>query len=312
MFTVASGRMSVGMGFIATVATSGSPVVMPPSRPPALFDVRVKQSRSRSSTMGSCTSLPKRRATSNPIPNSTPFIAWMEKERLTQARRQAIVRRRVTAEPGNKARRHDAERAANRVALGLRALDFRNHRASRLRVRTADLARLDVERRVVHAVDEGAFLAKLSFADAIHIGKHLDAQVSQKFARDTGRRHASGGRAGARALENVAAIVGVRLQSTHQIGMPRPRRHFAHQPLRLLTEYGHAVRPVLPIAIADRERHRRADGLPETDARRNLHGVTLDGLPAAAPVARLAAGQVGVDLGIRRPADPQARPRRWR
>ena len=32
MFTVASGRMSVGMGFIATVATSGSPVVMPPSR----------------------------------------------------------------------------------------------------------------------------------------------------------------------------------------------------------------------------------------------------------------------------------------
>ena len=79
MFTVASGRMSVGMGFIATVATSGSPVVMPPSRPPALFDARVKQSRSRSSTMGSCTSLPKRRATSNPIPNSTPFIAWMEK-----------------------------------------------------------------------------------------------------------------------------------------------------------------------------------------------------------------------------------------
>ena len=210
------------------------------------------------------------------------------KERLAQACRQAIVRRRIAAKPGNKARRHDAERAANRVALGLRTLDFRNHRASRLRVRTADLARLDVERRVVHAVDEGAFLA----------------QISKEFARDTGRRHASGGRAGARALENVAAIVGVRLQGTHQIGMPRPRRHFAHQPLRLLTEYGHAVRPVLPIAIADRERHRRADGLPETDARRNLHGVTLDGLPAAAPVARLAAGQVGVDLGF---GDPQAR-----
>ena len=226
------------------------------------------------------------------------------KERLAQARRQAIVRRRVTTEPGNKARCHDAERAANRVALCLSTLDFCNHRASRLRIRTADLARLDVERRVVHAVDEGAFLAKLGFADAIHIREHLDAQISKEFARDTGRRHASGGRAGARALENVAAIVGVRLQGTHQIGMPRPRRHFAHQPLRLLTEYGHAVRPVLPIAIADRERHRRADGLPETDARRNLHGVTLDGLPAAAPVARLAASQVGVDLGF---GDPQAR-----
>ena len=35
MSTLRSGLVSVGSGFIAALTTSGPPVVMPPSRPPA-------------------------------------------------------------------------------------------------------------------------------------------------------------------------------------------------------------------------------------------------------------------------------------
>ena len=76
-FTVESGVMSVGMGFMAAVTMSGMPVVMPPSRPPALLRVRVKPALG-SSSMGSCTCEPGRRAAWNPRPNSTPLIAGME------------------------------------------------------------------------------------------------------------------------------------------------------------------------------------------------------------------------------------------
>ena len=37
MSTERSGLVSVGIGFMATRATSGSPVVMPPSMPPLRF-----------------------------------------------------------------------------------------------------------------------------------------------------------------------------------------------------------------------------------------------------------------------------------
>ena len=54
---------SVGIGFIATRATSGSPVVMPPSRPPAWFVARPKRPNGPSrATIGSWYSEPGRRA----------------------------------------------------------------------------------------------------------------------------------------------------------------------------------------------------------------------------------------------------------
>src|SRR5207244_296996 len=61
--TVRSGDISVEIGFIATRATSGSPVVMPPSVPPARLEARLKPGR-----ISSCTSEPLRRAASKPSP----------------------------------------------------------------------------------------------------------------------------------------------------------------------------------------------------------------------------------------------------
>src|SRR6266513_1645541 len=61
--TVLSGDISVEIGFIATRSTSGSPVVMPPSVPPARFVARASPGR-----ISSCTSEPLRRAASKPRP----------------------------------------------------------------------------------------------------------------------------------------------------------------------------------------------------------------------------------------------------
>ena len=79
------------VGFMAAVTTRGMPVVMPPSRPPALLDARVNSAFARSSKMGSCTCEPGLRAASKPMPNSTPLMAGM----LNRAPPMVDVRRSV-------------------------------------------------------------------------------------------------------------------------------------------------------------------------------------------------------------------------
>ena len=129
-----------------------------------------------------------------------------------------------------------------------------------------------------------------------HVRHHFHAERRQKLARHAGRGHPGRCLPGARALQDVAAVIGVRAQGAHQVGMPRPRRHLAHQIARRLAEGGHAIRPVLPIAVGHLKRNGTADGATEADAARDAHRVLLDGHAAAAPVASLAAGQIGVDV----------------
>ena len=68
------GLYNVGIGFIAHLTTSSSPVVIPPSIPPNLF-VTLFIPSSWLYTISSITLEPGSFATSNPIPNSTPLIA---------------------------------------------------------------------------------------------------------------------------------------------------------------------------------------------------------------------------------------------
>ena len=71
---VRSARGTVEIGFIATRTRTGSPLVMPPSRPPARLDSRFTGSPG---IISSCAALPRRCAVRNPSPISTPFMAWM-------------------------------------------------------------------------------------------------------------------------------------------------------------------------------------------------------------------------------------------
>src|SRR5581483_7403319 len=70
--TDARGFISVGSGFIAARATISSPFDIPPSIPPARFDVR-----RLSVSISSCASEPRSFASAKPSPISTPFTAWM-------------------------------------------------------------------------------------------------------------------------------------------------------------------------------------------------------------------------------------------
>src|SRR5947207_837371 len=90
--TVRSGAISVEIGFIATRATRGSPVVMPPSVPPARLVARARPGR-----ISSCTSEPLRRAASKPSPSSTPFTAGMDMSAC--ARRPSSLASHDTWEP---------------------------------------------------------------------------------------------------------------------------------------------------------------------------------------------------------------------
>ena len=87
-----SGDISVEMGFIATRTTRGSPVVMPPSVPPARLVARLRPGR-----ISSCTSDPLRRAASNPRPISTPFTAGIDI--TARASRPSSLRSHETCEP---------------------------------------------------------------------------------------------------------------------------------------------------------------------------------------------------------------------
>ena len=65
----------LGVGFIASRTTSGIPVVMPPSTPPAWF-VSVRMRPSRRINASFCP-LPRSAAPAKPSPNSTPFTPGM-------------------------------------------------------------------------------------------------------------------------------------------------------------------------------------------------------------------------------------------
>ena len=81
--TERSGFMSVEIGFIVTVTRTSSPLVTPPSSPPALLvgrarPLRVPEALATAGTISSCTFEPGRWATSDPRPMPTALIAGMD------------------------------------------------------------------------------------------------------------------------------------------------------------------------------------------------------------------------------------------
>ena len=74
--TVDSARLSEEMGFIAARTRSGSPVVIPPSSPPARSVSR--RTPVAPGTISSCAREPRDRAWVNASPISTPLMAWID------------------------------------------------------------------------------------------------------------------------------------------------------------------------------------------------------------------------------------------
>jgi hypothetical protein len=76
MSTVWSARFRLEIGFIAALTRSGSPLVMPPSRPPARSVTRFTPSGV--GMISSWAREPRERAWVNASPTSTPLIAWID------------------------------------------------------------------------------------------------------------------------------------------------------------------------------------------------------------------------------------------
>src|SRR5918999_2430851 len=74
--TVSRARGTVEIGFIAARTRTGSPVVMPPSMPPARW-LRRRMPPPGPRSISSCAMEPRVRAVVKPSPTSTPLIAWM-------------------------------------------------------------------------------------------------------------------------------------------------------------------------------------------------------------------------------------------
>src|SRR5204863_286564 len=137
--TVLSGDISVEIGFIATRSTSGSPVVMPPSVPPARFVARARPGR-----ISSCTSETLRRAASKPSPSSTPFTAGIDiracASRPSSFRSHDTCEPRPTGVPKASTSTTPPRVSPAALAASMRAIISRSASASRQRTGLASAA----------------------------------------------------------------------------------------------------------------------------------------------------------------------------
>ena len=119
--------------------------------------------------------------------------------------------------------------------------------------------------------------------------------------------HASCRLAGRRALQHVTGVRKVVLQGPGQIGVPWPRRSHRLVLGWIPRLHRKLLLPVLPVAIHDLDRDRRANRLPVAHAAENVRLVGLDLHAAAAAVALLAPPQFAVhEIEIDRHAGGQS------
>ena len=133
--TERSGFISVEIGFIQPETRTSSPLVTPPSRPPALLvgraDARWRARPPAPATISSCTRDPGRAAASGPMPMPTRLDRRNGHQRLRQPAVELAVPLHVAAEPDGHAGDDHFERAAVRVARLARARRSRRSSAAR-------------------------------------------------------------------------------------------------------------------------------------------------------------------------------------
>ena len=131
-------------------------------------------------------------------------------------------------------------------------------------------------------------------ADVEHSGFDRDAECEEKLLRHSADGDAHRRLSRARPLQDVADVLTRVLPNAREVCVSGTRRR--HLLAVRLAKRRHAFLPVLPIAVLDRERNRRADRLAEAHARENSHRIRFDLHASAAPVALLATRQVTVDV----------------
>ena len=292
-----SGRARVEIGFTAPRTTSGSPLVTPPVRPPALFERWTHRPPSSRPAITSCTAEPNRRVCSNPSPNSTPLTMLML---ITAAASAASSRRsQWTYEPRpigrpwattsntppivspfERASSIRAIIAASAAGSGQRSGEA--SASSRARVQLAgstatpptsavnDQTSMPSSRRNARATAPAATRAAVSRADA----RSSTLRTSLKPYFSAPARSAWPGRTRVTGRRALVAALGLLAQGVGRLVVQRPDLH--------------DLGPVLPVAVADEQQHRRAERPAVAHAAEDLGPVLFDRLTGAAAVALLA------------------------
>ena len=201
---------------------------------------------------------------------------------FAEARRQALERRRVAAEPRRQAERADLEHAAERVARLARRVDPRREARVGLGIeRVAGRGRAQLGAPRAGGL-EGVRAHGLA-AELDDVGEDLDPEVLEHLPRRAGQGDARGGLARAGALEHRARVAHAELLAAGQVGVARP---WIARDGELLDHR---------VAVLDQERQRRAQGQARAQPREHLGPVVLDLHPAAAAQAALPASELRVD-----------------
>ena len=245
--------------------TSSSPFEIPASIPPARLERRCQAGLDL--VVGRRAALASEREA---VADLDPLHRLDPHQRRREPRIEPVLAGGVRAEPGKDARGADLDDAAERVAVGPCGVD--------------------------------RLLPVLALAaDLEHRAGDLDPELAQERLRDGAGRDEHGRMAGARPLERVAHVLVAVLEDTGEVGVAGAWQCHGLRALPGRLAVGrprvHPPRPVLVVAVADDERERRSQRAPVPEPGEHLDLVLLELLARAAPVALLAAVQVGVDRG---------------
>ena len=272
--TESRGFISVGSGFIAARTTTGSPFVIPASRPAGV--VRAPDEAGVDLVVRLRAAHPREREA---VAHLDALDGLDPHQREREPRVEPVGLLGVRAEARRAALGDDLDDAAERVAV----------LAGRVR-------------RLAHAV-VAACAADLERPAGDRDADRREQRLGDRAGGDVRRRVAR-----ARALERVADVVVAVLEHSREIGVAGARQRHGLRALAVWLALGlpgaHPPRPVLVVEIADDERQRRSERVRLAQPGEHLDGVGLELLARAAAVAELAPPQVGVDRGA---VEPQAR-----
>ena len=214
-----SGRARVEIGLTAPRTTSGSPLVTPPVRPPALFE-RWTQRPAVAATLDDVVDA---RAEPPGLLEPEPELDALDDvdahDRRGQGGIEPAIPVDVRAEPDRQPVDDDLEHAADRVAVRARLVDAGDHRGLGVGVRAA-------QRRRVGLVARAGRVGRVE-GHAADLGRErpaLDAELAQERPRDAAGRDPGRRLARGRALQHVADVVEAVLEGAGQVGVARAGR----------------------------------------------------------------------------------------
>ncbi len=213
--------------------------------------------------------------------------------RRGQLRIQSLVPLHVAAKTGRNIAGHDLENSPHRIARAENVIDFFLHALLGLGI-GARQEHLVLARQGLDLLPWDFALRNRNRTNRNHVTQNFNAQVAQQQFCERADRNPRRRFPGRGALQNIARLRKIVLQSSRQIGMAGARRRHPLVFLRIARLHRQRFFPILPVAILEHHRDRRTDRLAVMHARKEVRPVGFDLHAPAASKALLAAPEFAV------------------